>query len=280
MRRILPMLLAGALFLPGQKIETQKADRTRITRVETALNHLTVIEVGDPVEQVAAGSSSFKVEWRGNKVFLQPLEPDAATNLFIWTQSGNRLNYELVPAGEVEKMHFAIDNEAPVVASSHPPPVPSPEPDQPAVPAEMLFRSTPVKFAGTPGGKPGVEIQLRDLYQKDGKLYVRYAIRNEGRGTYQTGTPAVVRLNAPRSPQSLMSMSGTQLGESQSSRITAKTAAELKVLHSELTATVVRPGQQAIGFLALELPRQAGPAVLRFLFSADGRQPVKATLVL
>ena len=79
-------------------------------RVETAPNHLSVIELAEAVTKVAAGSSSYKIEWRGHKVFVQPLDPEATTNLFIWTASG-RLSYELVPAPSVEEMHFAIDQE-------------------------------------------------------------------------------------------------------------------------------------------------------------------------
>src|SRR5438552_4319237 len=99
----------------AQKIETQKPDRNRIVHVQTALNHLTVIEVGEPVTTVAAGSSAFKIEWRENKVFIQPTEQTVATNLFIWTRSG-RLNYELEPAGTVEQMDFAIDQTPAPVA--------------------------------------------------------------------------------------------------------------------------------------------------------------------
>ena len=113
MKRTL-MLIAGATLTAfGQKIETQKPDRNKITRLGTTQNHLSVIELGEPVTQVAAGSSSFKIEWRENKVFIQPLEPDATTNLFIWTASG-RLSYELVPAS-VEQMHFAIDQDLGIV---------------------------------------------------------------------------------------------------------------------------------------------------------------------
>ena len=65
---------------------------------QVQLDHLTVIEIGEPIEQVATGSTAFKVEWRGNKVFLQPLEPEVATNLFIWTRSGKRFSYEVAPA--------------------------------------------------------------------------------------------------------------------------------------------------------------------------------------
>src|SRR6266540_3650089 len=110
MQRTLTLILMASLAVFGQKIETQKPDRNKLTRLGTTQNHLSVIELGEPVTQVAAGSSSFKIEWRENKVFIQPLEPEATTNLFIWTASG-RLSYELVPVESVEQMHFAIDQD-------------------------------------------------------------------------------------------------------------------------------------------------------------------------
>jgi len=110
MKRTPALIVIATLAAFGQRIEIQKSDRNKITRLGTAQNHLSVIELNEPVTQVAAGSSSFKIEWRENKVFIQPLEPDATTNLFIWTASG-RQSYELVPAGSVEQMHFAIDQE-------------------------------------------------------------------------------------------------------------------------------------------------------------------------
>ena len=117
---IITIVTLAALVQPAraQRIEVQKPDPNRIVRVQTALNHLTVIEVREPVITVAAGSPAFKIEWRENKVFIQPTEADVATNLFIWTASG-RTSYELEPAGAVDEMHFAIDEPAP-------PPVPAP----------------------------------------------------------------------------------------------------------------------------------------------------------
>ena len=85
MKRILMTLALLTLTLVpamAQKIGTEASDRTRIVHLKTSLNHLTVIEVGEPVVEVAAGSPSFKVEWRENKVFVQPTEADAASNLF------------------------------------------------------------------------------------------------------------------------------------------------------------------------------------------------------
>ncbi len=114
----LVLLAAAVVPVVAQKIDTETSDRTRIVHLKTALNHLTVIEVSEPVMQVAAGSPAFKVEWRENKVFVQPTEADASTNLFIWTAT-QRLNYELEPAGSVANMDFAVD-QAPA-ASREPP---------------------------------------------------------------------------------------------------------------------------------------------------------------
>src|ERR1700694_2082868 len=122
MKRTLMLIAIATQTAFGEKIETQKPNRNKTTRLGTTQNHLSVIELGEPVTQVAAGSSSFKIEWRENKVFIQPLEPDATTNLLIWTAPG-RLSYELVPAGSVEEMHFAIDQDPPTIQAKKEEPV-------------------------------------------------------------------------------------------------------------------------------------------------------------
>src|SRR6058998_2940218 len=110
MQNVMTIVLMLALAGEPQRIETQYPDRAKVTRIETAMNHLTVIELAEPVTLAAAGSTSFKIERRHNKVFIQPLEEGASTNLFIWTSSG-RWNYELVPAVSMETMHFAVDQQ-------------------------------------------------------------------------------------------------------------------------------------------------------------------------
>src|SRR5712691_11990745 len=113
-------LLMFVLALPLQRIETQYPDRAKVTRVETAMNHLTVIELAEPVTLAAAGSPSFKIERRDNKVFIQPLEEGVSTNLFIWTGSG-RWNYELVPAVSVEAVHFTVEQQVSTSSQTHEP---------------------------------------------------------------------------------------------------------------------------------------------------------------
>src|SRR5579864_8108438 len=137
---VILIIMSAAVPLTAQKIEREKADQSQITHLRTALNHLTVIELQEPVVQVATGSQSFKVEWRENKVFVQPTEADASTNLFIWTAS-ERLNYELEPAGDVAAMDFAVDQVPLVHAVATANAAPAPQPS----PTEILLAGKPVR---------------------------------------------------------------------------------------------------------------------------------------
>jgi len=257
------MLTAALVPAVAQTIETQTSDRTRIVHLKTALNHLTVIEVAEPVTQVAAGSPSFKVEWRENKVFVQPTEADAATNLFIWTAS-QRLNYELEPAGSVANMDFAVD-QTPV----HVEPIKPTSVTPPAPPSmtELLLAGTPVRLLPSKqrAVKP-VEVWISDVYEKEGRLLVRYAVRNQGTEPYAVETPLVYQLDGVRSPQSLHNLVNSQLGDKQAAKLKAKQQTPVKVLDGQMQSGQIAPGEEAVGVVALQLASSTHPTILRFQF--------------
>ena len=260
--------------LPGQKVESETGNRRRIVHLQTALNHLTVIEVNEPVTLVAAGSPSFKVEWKENKVFVQPTEGDVATNLFIWTAS-ERLNYELDPAGAVDNMNFAIDETTragPTQAVSLPrPPVLSP--------TDVLLADKPVKAETLKHAKKRVEIRIRDLYESEGTLFIRYAARNQGNRTYRIATPKVYALDGAQYPRSLYALANTQLAEPDTSRLKAKQETKIPVLEGQLQTSRIDPGEETMGVVALRLPTGAVPTVLRLQFPDDGEGEIAAYLV-
>jgi hypothetical protein len=243
------------------------------------LNHLTVIEVAEPVVQVAAGSPSFKVEWRENKVFVQPTEADATTNLFIWT-ANQRLNYELEPASAVTDMDFAVD-QAPV----HVEPIKPTSATPPAPPSitELLLAGKPVRLLPSKqrASKP-VEVWISDLYEKDGRLLIRYAVRNHTSEPYSIDTPAVYQLDGVRSPQSLYGFINSQLGDEQAAKLKAKQQTPVKVLDGQMQPARIAPGEEAVGVVALQMASSTHPSVLRFQFPSpkpsgdelsDGRRP-------
>jgi hypothetical protein len=255
------MLAAAVAPVVAQKIDTETSDRTRIVHLKTALNHLTVIEVSEPVVQVAAGSPSFKVEWRENKVFVQPTEADASTNLFIWTAT-QRLNYELEPAGSVANMDFAVD-QAPVHNVAPVKPVSAAPPSIP----EFLFTGKPVRMQPSKQrvNKP-VEVWISDLFEKDGRVLIRYTVRNRGTQPYSVNTPRVYQLDGVGYPQSLYSLVNFQLGDEQVAKLKIKQQNPVAVLEGQLRPSRLASGEEAVGVVILQLGSSTQPTVLRFLF--------------
>src|SRR5687768_11493418 len=206
---------AAVSSVPAQKLETQSPDTTKVIRVETARDHLTVIEVADPVTMVAVGNqNAYTVERRENKVFVRPAEEDARTNLFIWTRAG-RFAYELVPAASVDQMHFAIDHAPRVVAANPVPAQAAGELAQKPTPthAEMLLHAAPVSVHGERDNRSRVEVTVRDLGRADGRLFLRYAIHNRSAGGYHPTRPAAWRMAGVQSATSLIPFRDSQLGE-------------------------------------------------------------------
>jgi len=290
-------LLIGTLTLaltappiPAQKIETESPSRDHVVRVQTAMNHLTVIEVGEPVTTVAVGApQSFKVERRENKVFIQPLVESVSTNLFIWTAS-TRLNYELVPAiSDAGQMDFAIDYRATQPQAQ----VMKPKPPEPAatvsvIPTEMLLNSIPVRQVGTPvPPKAILDVLIRDIYRRQEQVFVRYSIENRSSQTFRTGRPTAVSLNVVRFDRSLWTFQNSQLGVDVASRLRADDAPiPVKITQSEPGIAEVAPGEIRLGVMAMELPaakpdaKKAQPTVLQILFPVDRSGNLTATLVL
>ena len=281
---MMPLALAP---LAAQRIETETASRERVVRVQTALKHLTVIEVAEPVTTVAVGfPEAFKIERRENKVFIEPLEENVATNLFIWTAS-TRLNYELVPAiGDAGQMDFAIDYRPPQPqAKIAPQKLSDPQPAASGlpIPSEMLLNGIPVRLAGSMAGvRSG--LVLRDVYRKQDEVFIRYSIENRSSTTLRTNAPTVVSLTNPKLDQSLWALQNSQLGREYVSRLkTSGPPSPIQIRCSQPDFTEIAPGAARVGVLALHLPERGSaalPAVLQFQFPVDLGGKLTATLVL
>jgi hypothetical protein len=271
----------AALTCPawGQKVEVQKPNQGQIVHIRTALNHLTVLELKEPVVTVAVGSPAFKVEWRENKVFIQPTEENAATNLFVWTPSA-RFNYELDPAGPIAQMDFAIDQpplDPPTVKAS----AKSADTPKGVSPADVLIGSRPVRQYGSMPNELRVAVYLRDSFEHEGQVFIRYTIQNDTKRAYTPGVPRVVALNAPRYSQSLYTLANFQLSPKEAARLKDIGATPVEVANGEIRSSRLEPGQEASGVVAVRLPQgHSGPTVLRLIFPAGPTGPVMATLVL
>src|SRR6516225_8202108 len=111
-RALIFLLTMYAIALYGDEVKVSQPAPTEVVYVATALDHLTVLEFGEPVTMAAAGSPSFQIERHEDKVFIKPLKDGVSTDLFVWTAS-RRFTYELEAPGEVKDMNFAVDSRMP-----------------------------------------------------------------------------------------------------------------------------------------------------------------------
>lgn len=274
-------IVAAALVAPAraQKVEVQRPDRTKIIHVQTALNHLTILEMNELVDTVAVGSPVFRVEWRGHRVFIKPTEPNVATNLFVWTKAG-RFNYELDPPGAVPEMVFAIDQPSPspskVTAS------PSRGGDAPeASPADVLLAARPIRLDGSLAMNNHIAVLLTDSIESNGQIFIRYTIRNGTNQAYLPGKPQAWTLDDPRYQESLYVLAPSQLGFRETARLKWRGQTSLEVAKSEIRSSRIEPGQESAGIVAVKAPLlRTGPWVLELVFLAGPKGPVTATVVL
>jgi len=275
------LVIFTASNLNSQKLETQTLDPKRVVRVETARDHLTVIELNEPVSMVAVGNqNAFTVERRENKVFVKPAEEDARTNLFIWTASG-RYSYELVPAPSVEQMHFAIDQPPLQLVSTNTQSM-DPVSVNPGsqLPAEMLTQSQAILLYGERDRTRKIEVLLRDLYQDGDRHYLRYTVLNHGTRAYRPARPTVIHLDPVKSSFSLIPLAGSQLGERALRAIKTRPAGEVQVVTGEEPETVPGGGQAA-GWIAFRLGAFGKrEQLVRVAFAPDSTSAVDAVLVL
>lgn len=263
----------------AQKIETSQPERGKIIRVVTALNHLTVIEVAEPVTMVAAGSPSFKIERRDNKVFIQPLEEGQSTNLFIWTPT-TRYAYELEPAGAISSMHFAVDHSLATAQPLANPPKAAASDSTSAI-TRALADSLPVKHETSPAVKDRVTVIVKDILKLDDRLLIRYSVRNQGTHAYELEAPQVTLMADARSRRSLIPLSLMQLDQREADRIQSASETPVPVVHSEVQSNSLKPGEEAVGVIGITpLPEKDAPTVLRLHFPPDLKGKVTAILVL
>ena len=246
------------------------ADR-EVVRVATALEHLTVLEFGEPVALIAAGGRSFQIERHDDKVFIKPLESGVSTDLIVWTAS-RRFIYELEAPGEVRDMNFVLDNR--ILPGPPPASAPVREETLDSALANAFLAARPIESGTIRDRRRGVTVRVEHVLLSKNRVYLHYSVRNSGKLPYRLQTPTVKLLLAASSS----SRRETQLDE-RSLRVpdgTREVTLEVAGVHApngELPA-----GQKTECVIALDQP--LGPAVLQLIFAPDRGRRVQAIVVL
>ena len=249
--------------------------RGEVVQVATALDHLTVLEFGEPVTMAAAGSSEFQIERHDDKVFIKPLKAGASTDLFVWTAS-RRFAYELEPPGEVSNMNFTIDsrlpNKPPAQTASHLEDVAD------MMLTRALLGAERVDSSSIGNEKGHVTVRIEHVFQSRTTLYIHYSVTNLSRQAYRVTDPVVAEAVAPQATISLLSLPRTQLDKHLLHKVGELREHPVSPVRSEFSKEDIQPGEEVQGVIAIR-EQVATPTIFHLSFSPEGRHKVQAVML-
>lgn len=271
---ILFLTLYAASGFAGESKTIQPA-RGEVVQVATALDHLTVLEFGEPVTMAAAGSSAFQIERHDDKVFIKPLKAGASTDLFVWTAT-RRFAYELESPGEVSNMNFAIDSRLPAKPS------PQTGTHLEDVADMMLTRALlgaeQVDASNIRNEKDRVTARIEHVFQSRNTVYIHYSVTNLSQQPYRVTNPAVTEAAAPQTTISLLSIPRTQLDKNLLHRVGELRERAISPVRSEFSKEDVQPGEEVQGVIAIR-EQVATPTIFHLTFGPQGSHKVEALMV-
>jgi len=260
----------------------QTTNFNQIQRIETALDHLTVVDLGEPVINLAvAEPDAFEIERHDDKVFIKPLREGVSTNLFIWT-STRQLSYEIDPAGDLAKMNVVVRNAPQPIAH-----VARPEDDDRKIQKIASLVLTQA-LMGTEdithdSGKPPaseVLVELNQVFRSKSDLYIRYTITNQSKSPFRITTPDVYQPEPTQMPISMLSLRNHQLSPRAFATFKSKPGSSIPVAGAESQVKDLAPGQKSTGVISIHGSQSNPPQLYQLRFGSSQSGAVTAETVL
>lgn len=277
-RLLIFVLIISVSSAVADELKAAQPATGEVIHVATALDHLTVLEFGEPVTMAAAGSQAFQIERHEDKVFIKPLKAGASTDLFVWTAS-RRFTYELESPGEVTHMNFAVDSRPPTPAKPATNPTQGLDEIADMMLTKAFLESERIDSSLIKAAKDGVTIRIEHVYQSRNTVYIHYAINNRSRQPYRVPTPTVEQLFPSQPGISVPALRGIQLNRSMAERLGHARPVALPVAHSEVQNPGLASGQETQGVIAIR-QKVDSPAVVKVSFANDGKTSIDVFLVL
>ena len=281
MRTLTTISLALAVAAAGGQTTTQ----SQIRHIETSLNHLTVLEFGEPVTTLAiADPDSFQVERHDDKVFVKPLREGVSTNLFVWTAS-RELSYELDPAGQLAAMDVLVRAEP--VPNPHTSTQASAEPSDAEIRkiASLVLTQAMMgveDIAHDADKRPAdrVEVSLEQVFRAKDRMYIRYSVVNQTNAPFRVTTPDVSAPLPTEQPVSLVSLRNHQITSRTFAAFKVKQGSNLPVVQAESVTRDLAPGEKTTGVISIGTSPATEPQIYQLSFGADQNGSLKVEAVL
>lgn len=272
----------GVLLFGSLAARAQTTSFDQVPHIETSLNHLTIIDVGEPVTDLAiADRDAFQIERRENRVFLMPLRDGVATNMFIWTAT-RQLNYEIDAAGELGKMNVmvrALPQPVTHLAASSP----SDQDIQKItslVLTEALLGTEQISQDEKRETNNSVRVELTQVFRAKSQLFIRYIITNLSKDPFRVTPPDIYQPSPTQIPISLISLRNHQLSQQAYEAFKPKQGATVPLTSNRVDVNDLASGQRTSGVLSIRKSDGTSPQLyqLRFGASQTGAITVEAVL--
>ena len=279
------MLITIALIFGVAAAGAQTTSQSQIRHVETALNHLTVLEFGETVTTLAIGDpDSFQVERHEDKVFVKPLQQGVSTNLFVWTAT-RELSYELDPAGQLASMDVLVRAEP--APKSHATARAAAEPSDAEIRkiASLVLTQTmmgveDIAQDAVKRGSNRVQVSLEQVYRAKDRIYIRYSVANQTQSPFRVTTPDVYASLPTEQPISLVSLRNHQIASRTFAAFKAKQGSKVEVVQADSMARDLAPGEKTTGVISIGSSAGNAPQLYRLSFGADQNGPLNVEAVL
>jgi hypothetical protein len=265
--------------------EAQTTGQGQIRHVKTSMNHLTVLEFGEPVTTLAIGDAdSFQIERHEDKIFIKPLQQGISTDLFVWTAS-RELSYELDPSGSLSSMDVLIRTDpAPdtrTVAHSE---EELSEQKIHAVAVQVLTQTLAgaedIVLESTKIESNRIQVALEQVYRSGDQIYIRYTVTNRTEAPYRVTIPAVYAQTPSKNAISLVSLRNHQLKHKTYASFKTHRGIALDVAQAESTPRDLAPGEKASGVIGIKSGDGNQPRLYQLNLGIDQNRPVTAETVL
>ncbi len=273
-------LPAIALFAFTAK--AQNINYTDIQHIHTALNHLTVIDLGEPIQFVAAADpDSFQIERAGDKVLLQPLKEGAATNLILWTPS-RQVSYELDAPGDIQKMNVLVRSlPVSVRATSEAPSekerqhIAAMATSQAVLGAQDIAVEQPFKSSSSI-----VAVSVTRVLRTNEGTYLQFQIVNHSAAPFRATMPAVTQLTPTQTPVSLLALRNHQLTAQTVDGFKAKNTASLSGVSGQIQQADIQPGSSTSGYVLIPTRNGSNPEIYQLDFGSSKSGALIETVVI
>ncbi len=283
--KVAALFMAAGSVASAQTITHQRVNPNVVTPVATALNHISLIELPEPITRAAIGSEDFRIEWHGNTVALRPAKQGVPTNLFVWTEH-TQSTYEILPPGDVKAAAFVIDQTESKSLETKSAEVEIKKVSEAEIQkatdllvAETLLNSTIVNNRSMKDGRDGITVKIVEVVRNHDGLYVRYTVANTGQHPYRVSDPTVSRFTPVAGGTVIAGWKGTQVPEHKVAGLGSGTTIGISVSETRIDNRDLSPGQTAAGIVCIR-DSEEKPQLYRFNFANDENRAVGAAAVL